>query len=92
MAEIPGDTYDPCASFIELRTAYHEALKGGAIRRVRFRNGDEERETEFDGTNLEALKAAMDQAQRECIAKTNGRPVRSAIGIGRHLPRNGRIY
>ena len=44
---IPGDTYDPCASFLELREAHKQALLGNVVRSVRFRNGEEEHQTDF---------------------------------------------
>ena len=88
--EIPGDeAYDPCAAYIRLRDAYHNVLTGETVRRVRIRNGEEERETDFAPGNIGALKEAMNQAQRECIAKTTGRPARSAIGIGYRGPIRG---
>lgn len=86
---IPGDTYDPCAAYIELRTAYMAVVKGETVRRVRNRNGDDERETDFSPANIQELKAAMNQAQRECMEKTTGRPSRSAIGIGYRGPIRG---
>lgn len=89
---IPGDTYDPCATYIELRTAYLGILKGQGAKRVRFRNGEEERETEFNSTNLEALRAAMKDAEAECQLTLGGRSRRSAIGIGRLGPQIKRIY
>lgn len=87
--EIPGDTYDPCATFMRLRDAYHNVLTGETVRRVRHQNGDEERETDFAPGNIAELKAAMEQARRECMAKTSGRPARSAIGIGYRGPIRG---
>lgn len=93
MAETTPDTYDPCATFIELRTAYLAVVKGEGVRRVKFRNGDDERETEFSQANVTALKEAMDSAQRECMLQTSGRPTRSAIGIGNQCQVGGRrIY
>lgn len=84
---VPGDeAYDPCTVYIELRNARLEVLKGASVKRNRFRNGDDERETEWSTVNLEKLEAAMAAAKRECMEKELGRPARSAIGIGYPAP------
>lgn len=89
---IPGDeAYDPCDAYMKMRAALQSIVSGEGVRRVRFRNGDEERETEFSQANVGELRKAMLQAQRECMEKTNGRPARHAIGIGQQQPIR-RIY
>lgn len=91
--EIPGDEdYDPCTTYIELRQAYLAVLKGETVQRVRFKNGEEERETDFSSANVNDLRAAMAQAKAECMEKTTGRPGRSAIGIGFARPRPRSFY
>lgn len=87
------EPYNPCAAFVELQNAHRKLLVGESVKRVRFRNGEDERETDFTPANIEALERAMNQAKRECAELTSGRPQRHAIGIGPvGGPRGGRIY
>lgn len=92
--QVPGDeAYDPCATYIKLRDAYNAVVMGESVKRVRYHNGEEQRETEFNQGNIAALKEAMNKALAECQAKnghTQGR--RSAIAIGHVRPRYPRIY
>lgn len=76
------DDFDPCAEYIELRQAYLDILKNKSVKKVRFRNGEDERETEFNSANIQLLKEAMNNMQALCLAKDGGRPRRFAIGIG----------
>lgn len=96
MAEppIPNDTYDPCATYVELREAHKQVLLGGVVRSVRFRNGEEEHQTDFGPVNVTALEKALAQAKAECefSLNPNARPRRSAIGIGFRGPIITRPY
>lgn len=90
---IPGDTVDPCADYLRLKAAYEKVVLGQTVKRVRFHNGEEQRETEFGPANLEALEGLMNAAKDECqLSLGNTRPRRSAIGIGRLGPQVKRIY
>lgn len=80
---IPGDDYDPCAAYIELRNARTAILMGKGIKRVRFHNGEEQRETEFSTANIADLERAMQVAKDECMALNGAAPRRRAIGFGR---------
>lgn len=84
--------YNPCAAFVELQNAHKQVLLGQSVKRVRFRNGDDERETDFAPADLAALERAMNQAKRECAELTTGRPQRHAIGIGPSGPRIRGFY
>lgn len=90
MTTIPNDPYDPCEEYAELIAARKEILSGGgAVKRTRFRNGEDERETEFSTVNIKDLEAAIARARRDCMATQEGaRPSRHAIGIGHMGPPN----
>lgn len=84
---------DPCADYVELRAAYMALLKGASTKKVRFRNGEDERETEFNQANISALKEAMETARQECMALNgDGRPRRFAISVGNNSAMPRRIY
>lgn len=94
MSPIPNDPYDPCLDYADLMKARKEILTGGGVKRSRLRNGDDEREVEFNTTNLKDLDAAIARARRDCLAATDetGRPARSAIGIGIPGPRTAGVF
>ena len=81
MSEVGGQTFDWCAAHARLVEAYHAVLAGKTVRSVRYRNGEEERETSFSPSNVAELRAAIREARDNC-AKANGRPTRFAIQGG----------
>lgn len=84
---------DPCADYVRLREAYMALLTGASTKKVRFRNGEDERETEFNQANIGALKEAMETARQECMALNgDGRPRRFAISVGNNSAMPRRIY
>ncbi len=91
---IPDDDYDPCATYKKLRTAREQVLLGETVRSVRFRNGEEEHETDFGPVNIAALEKALAETKAECEMSLNptGRPRRSAIGIGFRGPMFNKPY
>ena len=89
----PDDGFDWCVQYRKLRDAYNGIMEGGAIKRVRLRTGEDERETEFTTSNAKDLKVAMDDARRKCEASlAPDQPRRYAIGIGCPIPPVRRIY
>ena len=78
----PIDLDDPCARYHALRTAYHDLLTGGSVVRTRFRNGEDERETQWSQTNISALRSELVIARNECSQATTGRSGRFAIQGG----------
>lgn len=90
---IPGDTTDPCADYLRLKKVYERVATGETVKRVRFHNGEEQRETEFSQANIGVLEKLMNDAKDACqLSLGNTRPRRSAIGIGRMGPQVRRIY
>ena len=81
MSEVGGVAFDWCAAHTRLVEAYHNVLAGKTVRGVRYRNGEEERETTFSPTNVTELRLAIREARDNC-AKANGRPTRFAIQGG----------
>lgn len=78
------DWENPCDRYKALLDAYYATLAGGPAR-VRFRSGDEERETEFNKTNFGLLKQEMQSAKAECdrangIMNTGRRSLRLGAG------------
>ena len=75
-----GVVYDWCAAYSRLLEAYHKVMAGGAVRSVRHRNGEDERQTDFSPANVAELRRALVEARNECQRANGGRPKRSAIG------------
>lgn len=71
--------YDPCANYRRLRDALERVAAGETVRGTRYRNGEEERQTDFHPGNATLLKELMLQAKAECEAAQTGRTRRSAI-------------
>lgn len=68
----PDSVYDWCAAYSRLRDAYQTVISGGTVRKVRFHNAGEERETDFEPGNAEELRMAMVQARENCAKQCNG--------------------
>lgn len=75
--------FDPCAEYTRLQQVLTDIVTGDSVRRVRYKNGDEERETEFSQANIGELRRVMADLKMQCQEKTTGRPARSAISFGR---------
>ncbi len=76
------EPYDPCVVYDDLRQKYLAAVSGTGIKRVRHRNGEEERETDFAAANPAALRQLMEEMKAECD-KAMGIPSgRFAMGFG----------
>lgn len=68
----PDLTYDWCGAYARLRDAFQQVITGKTVRKVRFHNAGEERETDFEPGNAEELRAAMVQAREKCAKQCNG--------------------
>lgn len=88
---MPIDWNDPCAKAAELSRIYHERLGAGAVKMVRTKSADNEREAQWYQSDMTLLRQEMRDAEDACRAK-QGLPQlrrRFAITVGsrRTLPR-----
>lgn len=79
------DLNPACLEAAELRKVYLQVIKGQSVKRVRYKNGEDERETDFSPANVQELKAVLRDAEERCRLGS-GRARRSAISVG-VLPR-----
>lgn len=68
MSEKPVDFDDPCSVLAALRKAKAEILLGMKEVRIRFRNGDDEQEVQFQQATVGELDAAIVEYTGLCAA------------------------
>ena len=84
----PEAPYDPCVAVGEMRKALQRIAMGESVKGVRYRNGEEERQTDFTPANVGELRNLLREAEDACHLATFGRPRRTAIRFSGRMCRS----
>lgn len=83
------DWTDPCAKAVELSRIYHERLSSGAVKVVRTKSADNEREAHWYQGDMTLLRAELQRAEDECRAKQGLPALRRRFAITAGSRRTG---
>lgn len=78
---VPIDWSDPCAKAAELSRIYHARLAGGAVKMVRTKSADNEREAQWYQSDMTLLRAEMYRAEDDCRASKGLPPIHRRFAI-----------
>jgi hypothetical protein len=86
---MPVDWSNPCEKAAELSRIYHLRLTAGAVKVVRTKSADSEREAQWYQSDMSLLRAEMQRAEDECRAQQGLPPIRRRFAITAGSRRSG---